>query len=166
MASPRVLVKTLVFTLLVPGLVVVGLPWLLLRSADGPRLALGAARWLGLLPVLSGAVVYLWTAWDFGEQEGTPAPIDEPRRLVTADLYERVRNPMYVGVLLVLVGEVVLFASLVLLAYAVAVWLAFHLFVVGYEEPHLRRKFGREYVDYCERVPRWLPRLRVEPGRR
>ena len=90
---------------------------------------------------------------------GTPAPIDPPRNLVVSGLYRFVRNPMYVGVALVLLSEAALFGSFRLLEYALIVWAAFFLFVVAYEEPALRRKFGVSYQAYFEAVPRWIPRL-------
>jgi protein-S-isoprenylcysteine O-methyltransferase Ste14 len=119
------------------------------------------------LPIALGAAFYCWCAWEFASAgRGTPAPIDPPKLLVARGLYRVVRNPMYVGVLLVLLGESLVFGSWDLLRYAVLVWLCFHLFVVLYEEPALRRKFGASYEDYCQRVWRWTlqlpPRGRTE----
>ena len=73
-----------------------------------------------------------------------------------------VRNPMYVGVLLILLGESITFASLPILQYAVVVWLFFHLFVIFYEEPTLRQEFGASYEEYCKTVPRWIPRASAD----
>jgi protein-S-isoprenylcysteine O-methyltransferase Ste14 len=113
-----------------------------------------------VLLIASGAAFYLWCAWEFAAAGlGTPAPIDPPKVLVARGLYRVVRNPMYVGVLLVLLGESLVFGSWALLRYAVLVWLCFHLFVVLYEEPALRRKFGASYEGYRKRVWRWTPRL-------
>ena len=152
------LIKLLIFTIAAPGSVAVYVPWLLNagRPAD---FEVGAARYLGLLPLLVGATFYLRCALDFAfKGRGTPAPIDAPKFLVTINLYRMVRNPMYVGVVMVLVGEALLFQSFVLLRYAALVWLGFHLFVLLYEEPHLRKVFGSDYETYCRQVPRWLPR--------
>ena len=155
------LLKTLIFTLVVPATVTIYLPLWLLSSRPGAPAQLGAARYLGLLPVALGAAVYFWCAWDFAVSgRGTPAPVDPPKELVARGLYRRVRNPMYVGVLLVLVGEALLFASATLLWYSAAVCAGFNLFVLLYEEPTLRHKFGAAYESYCAAVPRWLPRLR------
>src|SRR5262249_1425425 len=114
--------------------------------------------YLGLLPTVVGAVIYAWCAWEFARHgRGTPAPIDPPRELVVRGLYRYTRNPMYVGVVTMLLGEAVLFGSLALLEYAAAV---FALFAGGgllYEEPTLRAKFGDSYRRYCQTVPRWLP---------
>jgi protein-S-isoprenylcysteine O-methyltransferase Ste14 len=99
--------------------------------------------------------------WDFAViGRGTPAPIDAPKRLVTRGPYAVARNPMYVGMLLALVGWLALYPTAALAIYAAAVALGFHVWVVFYEEPHLRRVFGAEYDDYCSRVGRWFPRLR------
>lgn len=154
--------KALLFTLVAPATVLLWVPYGLLGwSLPRPALAL---QWLGLLPIALGVAVYLWCVWNFAARgQGTPAPIDPPRTLVVQGLYRWVRNPMYVGVGLVLAGETLLFGSLSLLLYTLLVLLACHLFVVLYEEPTLRRRFGRAYEDYCRAVPRWLPRLKKSP---
>jgi protein-S-isoprenylcysteine O-methyltransferase Ste14 len=100
----------------------------------------------------------LWCAWDFTfAGRGTPAPIDPPKELVVQGLYRYVRNPMYVGILSILLGEALLFASWSLFGYAAVVFILFFLFVVLYEEPILMRKFGESYLQYCKNVPRWIP---------
>jgi len=154
------LLKVVVFTLVAPGTVTVLVPALLLRGAldrvgvGGPRGAAGAVL------ILGGALLYAWCAWAFARfGRGTPAPVDPPRVLVTGGLYARTRNPMYLGILSVLLGEALAFGSVRLLAYAAVVFLAFHLFTVLYEEPAHRRRFGPAFEEYCRRVPRWLPRL-------
>ena len=91
---------------------------------------------------------------------GTPAPIAPPQHLVVTGLYRYVRNPIYVAVTSLIVGQGLLFGSLRLLEYGLVVWLGFFAFVLLSEEPALRSKFGREYEDYCARVPRWIPRLK------
>lgn len=153
----KTVVKTLIFTIIVPGSVTVVIPYLLLSSAA--EFYLRGVRLIGLLPITLGAVFYLWCAWDFAfAGQGTPAPIDPPKRLLSRGLYGLVRNPMYVGVVLILLGEAIVFLSLTLLSYAFLVLLMFHLFVVYYEEPTLRKQFGPTYEDYCRTVPRWVPR--------
>jgi protein-S-isoprenylcysteine O-methyltransferase Ste14 len=155
------LFKTLIFTVVVPATVTIYAPlWLVLS----PRAFVhaDAAHMAGLLPILFGACVYFWCAWDFATKgRGTPAPLDPPKELVARGLYRRVRNPMYVGVTAILLGESLLFASVALLWYAVAVVIMFNFWVLFYEEPTLRRSFGEAYERYCRAVPRWLPRLRV-----
>jgi len=117
-------------------------------------------NWLALAPCGLGVAILLKCAWDFAVVGlGTPAPIDPPKSLVVNGLYRFVRNPMYVGVALVLFSEAVLFSSLTLLEYALLVGGFFSLFVLSYEEPTLRKKFGTSYQEYCQAVPRWIPRL-------
>lgn len=98
------LFKTLIFTILVPGTVTVLIPrWLLSTEHTTPT---GAIHYLGLVPILMGAAIYLWCAWDFATfGKGTPAPIDAPKKLVVRGLYRVTRNPMYIGVGLILIGE-------------------------------------------------------------
>lgn len=151
--------KIFLFTLVAPGTVTVILPYLLLRNT---RVALAehAWQWLGLVPLGLGFGIYVWCARDFAVKgHGTPAPIDAPKQLVINGLYRFVRNPMYVGILTMLLGEALLFAQAMLLYYAAIVFLGFNLFVRLYEEPTLRRLFGEAYEQYCNRVPRWLPRF-------
>ncbi len=90
---------------------------------------------------------------------GTPAPVFPTRHLVVTGWYRYVRNPMYVAVVSIIVGQALLFGSITLLEYGALVWLFFHLFVLAYEEPTMRATFGEEYRLYCANVPRWIPRL-------
>jgi protein-S-isoprenylcysteine O-methyltransferase Ste14 len=94
------------------------------------------------------------------EGRGTPAPIEPPKELVLSGFYRYVRNPMYVGIALILAGHFLWFGYWSLLIYLVIVCAAFHAFVTLYEEPNLRRRFGASYEDYLKRVPRWIPRLK------
>jgi protein-S-isoprenylcysteine O-methyltransferase Ste14 len=125
----------------------------------------GAAhwRWLATIPSVLGFAVALRCVWDFGwTGRGTPAPIAPPRRLVVVGFYRYVRNPMYVGFASGWIGLWVIFGhpNPRLIAAVAAVALALHLFVVFYEEPTLRNKFGTEYELYRQNVNRWWPRLR------
>ncbi len=152
--------KTLLFTVLVPGTVIIYGPlWLL--ATQGPLHLAADTLWiLGVIPFALGVSLYLWCAWHFTfTGKGTPAPIDPPKHLVARGPYRIVRNPMYVGVITAVLGEALLFQALSLVIYAALVLLAVHLFVVFYEEPHLREQFGASYQDYCAQVPRWIPRL-------
>ena len=145
------------------GTVTVLVPYLLLSSQFALLpVQIGIFRYFGVLPILLGALMYLWCALDFTfAGRGTPAPIDPPKELVMRGLYRYMRNPMYLGVTILLFGETLLWESSVLFAYTAVVFLSFYLFVVLYEEPLLRRKFGESYQRYCELVPRWLP-LRIQ----
>ncbi|MBC8647025.1 MAG: isoprenylcysteine carboxylmethyltransferase family protein [Thermoanaerobaculia bacterium] len=145
--------------MLVPGTVTVLVPYGIVRSEDAATLPLGVLRIVGAQLMVLGAWVYLRCAWDFAVVgRGTPAPLDPPRELVARGLYRYVRNPMYLGVLSVVVGEALFFESVRLLQYAAVLAAGFHLFVVLYEEPALRRQFGESYGRYLETVPRWTPR--------
>ncbi len=156
-------IRTLLFTFLVPGTVAGYLPWRIIEREHGAHVPAGGAWWLGVLPLALGLSGYLWCAWDFTfAGRGTPLPLDAPRKLVVRGLYRYVRNPMYVSVCSVILGQAALFASRNALLYALAVLTAFHLMVVLYEEPALRARFGDDYLAYCRGVPRWLPSLRAD----
>jgi protein-S-isoprenylcysteine O-methyltransferase Ste14 len=154
--------KTAIFTIIAPGTVTVYIPYLLLSSPSAPApLPIGMFRYLGAPFALLGAAIYFWCAWDFAfAGKGTPAPIDPPKELVVKGLYRYVRNPMYVGIITLLAGEAFFFAAWRLFQYAGLIFLAFHLFVVLYEEPALQKKFGESYERYCRTVSRWIPKLR------
>jgi len=154
--------RTLVFTALVPGTAIVFIPSRILASSTSqPSFHVGWMAIGGLVPIALGAsIMALCFAAFIAEGHGTPAPYDPPRRLVTGRLYNRVRNPIYLGVILILLGQAIVFQSLPLLGYAAVAWLACHLFIVLYEEPGLRIRFGASYEAYFKQTPRWLPRLR------
>jgi protein-S-isoprenylcysteine O-methyltransferase Ste14 len=155
----RLIVETLAHTVLFPGTVIVGLPYLIVSS--GPELhalGLGRLRWLGILPIVVGAAIGTWCTWDFVfSGQGTPNPLDPPKVLVARGPYRLVRNPMYVSVGFILAGEALFFGSLGLVVYATVVVVLFHFFVLSYEEPALRKLFGASYESYCRTVPRWIP---------
>jgi protein-S-isoprenylcysteine O-methyltransferase Ste14 len=114
---------------------------------------------VGILPILLGVGLYLWCAGAFTFLfQGTPAPIDAPKVLVVQGFYRWVRNPIYVIILSVVIGEAILFRSFLLAGYALVLWGTFHAFVVFVEEPSLRRQFGGSYETYLRTVPRWIPR--------
>lgn len=154
-----VALKTLIFTVLVPGTVAGIVPWLLLQSSEEAVMSLPSIWLIGLLPLLIGVILYFWCAGAFTFiGKGTPAPIDAPVFLVRAGPYQWTRNPMYLAVLSTILGEAILFHSLLLVGYALLVAMMVHLFVVFYEEPSLRHQFGESYEMYLRMVPRWLPR--------
>jgi protein-S-isoprenylcysteine O-methyltransferase Ste14 len=151
------LLKNLLFTLVAPGTVAGLLPWLLTRDSPVAAGGFQAAAWVGF--GLGGAI-YAWCVWDFATfGRGTPAPIDAPKQLVVRGLYRFTRNPMYLGVLTIVLGWSALFQSPAVAGYAVVVALCFQTFILLYEEPHLASEFGHEYETYRRRVGRWLPRL-------
>ncbi len=155
------LLKNLLFTLAVPGTFAVLLPLLIAR---GRSAASGLALAFAIALFVIGGAIYSWCVWDFATfGRGTPAPIDAPKRLVVRGLYRYARNPMYVGVLTVVLAWAVVFRSVSIVLYALGAFVMFNLMIRFYEEPHLRRAFGPEYDDYCARVNRWLPIWRGKP---
>ena len=149
--------KVLLFTVLVPGSVILYFPYSFITKAgahlqtDYPMLLASAT-----LFIVIGTATYIRCAWDFAIQGlGTPAPIAPPKNLVVTGLYRRTRNPMYQGVLMLLFSECALFPEAGLLTYVLSIAAVFHTFVVFREEPELTRRFGASYRDYCRKVPRW-----------
>jgi len=151
--------KSLLFFILAPGMVAGFIPLAMLRT--GPQTQTGFLSYLAFPLWLTGVVTILWCFWDFlVKGKGTPAPIDPPKELVISGLYNYVRNPMYVGVYLVLIGHFLWFGFWSLLIYAVVVGIAFNIFVISYEEPNLKKRFGTAYENYLQKVPRWIPRFK------
>ena len=159
------IVGSAIFLFIAPGTLAVYIPWSITRwRIAPPLLEIPAFRILGAVMIAAGLPVLLDSFARFAIQGlGTPAPVAPPQRLVVTGLYRYVRNPMYVAVSLLIFGQALLFGSANLLEYGFIVWLGFFAFVLLYEEPTLRQKFGDEYRQYCARVPRWIPRLRPVP---
>jgi len=157
---------TLLFVAVLPGTVMLYLPWALTGfQPQEPLLGTSLTRVAGGLLLVAAIPLFLEFLWRFVEEgHGTPAPVAPPERLVVGGTFRRVRNPGYVAAVGILLGEALLLGNVVLLAYAAGIWLMFHLFVLVYEEPTLRRQFGEEYEAYCRSVPRWLPRLKKKGG--
>ena len=154
--SLSLVVRNVVFTVVVPGLGGAWLPCRLLTHGHGIP---APAAWEAVPVIAAGAALYFWCAWNFAAVGGgTPGPWDAPRRVVAHGPYRWVRNPIYLAALLVVLGEAWLFTSPRLLAYAGVMAACFHLFVTGYEERTLARRFGPAYLEYRRAVPRWLPR--------
>jgi protein-S-isoprenylcysteine O-methyltransferase Ste14 len=151
-----VFIRNLLFTVVVPGAGAVWLPWWILTRSNPTAVPVA---WPAVAVIALGAALYLWCVWVFAVVgRGTPGPWDAPRRVVATGPYRWVRNPIYLAALLVVLGEAWLFLSLSLLMYAAAMAILFHLFVTGYEERTLRRRFGDAYLEYRRTVPRWFPR--------
>lgn len=152
------IVKTILFSILVPGTVAGLVPCWLIGGFTMPQNAF--LSWVGIILIACGTAIYLRCAWEFAVRGlGTPAPIAPTRFLVTTALHRHVRNPMYIGVALVILGEAALFRSLRLILYAAVMLGTVHLFILFYEEPTLRRQFGKSYEEYFASVPRWIPKL-------
>jgi protein-S-isoprenylcysteine O-methyltransferase Ste14 len=148
--------RALFFVLLLPGVIGYAVP--ISIGLDTGR-DIGALHLLGAPLQLAGTAILLWCVRDFAVRgRGTLAPVDPPKQLVAEGLYRWVRNPMYVGVVTVLLGHALWFGSRSLLVYAASVLTGFHLFVMLYEEPTLEESFGDSYRRYRAAVPRWIPR--------
>lgn len=149
-------VRNAVFTVVVPGLGGVWAPWWIL-TRDGSTAR--PAAWEAVPVIAAGAALYVWCVWNFATVgRGTPGLWDAPRQVVAVGPYRWVRNPIYIAALVIVGGQAWLFLSPPLLAYAGAMAVFFHLFVTGYEERRLRRRFGSAYLEYRRTVPRWIPR--------
>ena len=156
-----ILVRAVIYATLFISLLLVFLPGQVLEWSGVTRPAeLGLPGIAGLGLGALGAAIALWCILTFAfVGKGTPAPFDPPRQLVVRGPYRFVRNPMYLGAGLALSGAALVYRSLALLGYVVALLVITHAFVVLYEEPTLMRLFGRSYDEYRATVRRWIPRL-------
>jgi protein-S-isoprenylcysteine O-methyltransferase Ste14 len=153
---------SVVFLLVAPAMIAGVVPWWMTRwQVKSSLLDVLPLKVVGVILIGSGLAVLLDSFARFALQGiGTPAPAFPTRHLVVTGLYRHVRNPIYLAVTALILGQGLLFASIALIAYAALIWVGFHVFVIAYEEPTLRRTFGAEYDRYCANVPRWLPRIR------
>lgn len=143
--------------LALPGIVAGVAPLLILRLQLHPA----HTAVYGIALLAAGLCLLFWCVRDFYVSgKGTLAPWDPPKRLVLVGLYRFVRNPMYLAVLTIVAGWGLAFASLALAVYLLVLAAAFHLRILFYEEPWLRRQFGAEWECYSKSVPRWIPVLR------
>jgi protein-S-isoprenylcysteine O-methyltransferase Ste14 len=157
----RLVLKNVLFTLVIPGTVGVYFPLVLARG-DLPKPGLALPISLGLFAV--AFAIYLWSVWHFASRgRATPLPIDAPKSLMVQGPYRYTRNPMYLALFSALLGWLLLYQNLSLLLYTIAVAALVTAFVIRYEEPHLEREFGDDYIEYKTIVPRWLPRLHRIP---
>ena len=160
MRRTSAILGSVVFLVIAPGFVAGVVPWWISGWVfHPPFLGFALFRFVGVALIVAGAPIILDSFARFAIQGlGTPAPILPTKHLVVTGLYRYVRNPMYVGVATVIIGQALLLGGVRLLIYGAAVWLAFFIFVLGYEEPVLRHTFGEEYNLFCQNVPRWIPR--------
>jgi protein-S-isoprenylcysteine O-methyltransferase Ste14 len=161
MRKALAIVGSAIFLVIAPGFFAGLAPWWLSHwRVEAPFFGMQLFRFIGAMLVTLGAVGLLDSFSRFALQDvGTPAPIFPTRHLVVTGLYRYVRNPMYVTVVMTIIGQGLILGNLRLLAYAGLLWLPAHLFVLVYEEPALRASFGLEYKSYCAEVPRWIPRF-------
>jgi protein-S-isoprenylcysteine O-methyltransferase Ste14 len=160
------IVGSAIFLIIAPGIVAGYVPWRICRwHVEAPLLGTSWFRLVGVLLIAAGLPVLLDSFARFAIQGlGTPAPIFPTRHLVVSGLFRYVRNPMYIAVVSLILGQGLFFGSVPVLEYGLAVWAGFYLFVLIYEEPTLRGSYGPEYEEFCAKVPRWIPHLR--PWRR
>ena len=137
------------------------IPFIILTSSNHVNVFdLGEFRFLGLVPIALGVIVYLWCSFAFvSTGKGTPIHTMPPKKFVVQGLYRYIRNPMYLGCCLVLTGETLLFQSRGLLIYLLIMFGIFNIRLMVSEEPGLRKRFGDSYIQYCKSVGRWIPRL-------
>lgn len=159
-------IRLIAFTILVPGVVAGYIPYSLLNDYS-QRFEIGILKYLGVILIILGGLFYCWSALSFLLRGGgTPTiwftkPLkfllgEEPKKLVSQELYKLSRNPMYIGVLSLVLGIGVLTESVAVCVYGVFLFLLFNAVIIFLEEPHLKKKFGKEYEEYLKRVPRWI----------
>jgi len=158
---PMAILGSVLFFVAAPSVLAGLIPWWMTHwEFLPPFFGLQATRAVGILLIVAGVPGLVDSFARFALQGlGTPAPIAPPQNLVVTGLYRYVRNPMYVAVVAVIFGQAILFGDWRLMAYGAFMWLAFHLFVLAYEEPVLAESFGAQYEDFRANVPRWIPRL-------
>ncbi|MGH3853890.1 MAG: methyltransferase family protein [Pseudonocardiaceae bacterium] len=160
MRTSTAALSSALFFVVAPGTVVGVIPWLISGwEFREPLPHWVVARVVGVLLVCVGLVAPVHAFVEFVKAGGTPMPVAPTQRLVMSGFNRYVRNPMYVGLLMVIVGQALLFGQYDLLVYAAVAWAVPAAFVHWYEEPRLTRQFGAEYEAYRRAVPAWWPRL-------
>lgn len=157
----RAVLGSVVFLVVAPGIIAGFVPWAISGwRFTQPLLGIEPLRWIGGLLLALGGVLLIETFSRFALQGlGTPAPIAPTKTLVVTGSYRFVRNPMYVAVVSLILGQGLWFGNGAVLAWGLIVWLTVHLFVLGYEEPTLASSYGAPYDRYRANVRRWIPRL-------
>jgi len=154
-------IRSVFWAVVFPGVFGFFLPWRYFGLAQVEWDPVNPLHVLGLTLMALGTTLLTLCIVDFARAgRGTLSPLDPPTRLVVRRLYRFVRNPMYLSVTLIVIGEVALTRSSGLLTYWVVWFLVVNAFVIGYEEPALREQFGDDYDEYSRSVGRWIPRRR------
>ena len=160
MPSLWLALRSLFWTVALPGMVAGYVPWRYIGLAAADFSWRDPVQLLGALLIATGAALLATCIWEFAHSgRGTLSPVDPPRQLVVRGLYRYVRNPMYVGVTTMLAGEMLITRTTIFAVYCAGWLVAVNLFIVGYEEPTLRAQFGASYDEYRKSVGRWIPRL-------
>src|SRR5215218_9685910 len=150
--------RNLFFTFLQPGIVAGLIPYWLLGSPNTASFknSLTSFQYIALFTFVAGVTILFYCISMFAVKgKGTLSPADPTKKLVVSGLYRFSRNPMYIGVMLMLIGEAVFFSSISVWIYAALVFIAFNLFIILHEEPRLTSDFGTEYQHYLKTVRRW-----------
>jgi protein-S-isoprenylcysteine O-methyltransferase Ste14 len=157
--------KSAAATIVVPGGACLLIPYFILSALHISLTPPFGFLQLIAIPIFAGGVyIVLWVSTAFVRQgKGTPIPIEPPTRLVVTGFYRYVRNPMYVGAILIVFAEVIYFSSFWLALYGVGLWALLHACMILFEEPQLKRRFGADYERYLSEVPRWVPRVNQRP---
>lgn len=159
MQTSRAAIASAAFFVVAPGTVVGLIPWLITRweIADStPMWRIG----VGVVLTVAGLIPPVHAFAQFVMAGGTPMPIAPTQRLVVTGFNRYVRNPMYVGLIVAILGQALLFGSMGLVVYAAVAWIITASFVRWYEEPTLVREYGSEYEAYRRNVHAWRPRWR------
>jgi protein-S-isoprenylcysteine O-methyltransferase Ste14 len=156
--------KSALATIVVPGTACLVVPYYILTAVHTPLTApVSILQIIALFVAGLGLYMVVWVSTAFVRRgQGTPIPINPPTRLVASGLYRYVRNPMYVGALLIILAEAAYFRSAWLVLYALGLWAVLHIALVVFEEPQLKSRFGADYDQYLKTVPRWIPRMRSQ----
>jgi protein-S-isoprenylcysteine O-methyltransferase Ste14 len=168
--SPRsalsLTLSSLLWTILLPGVVAGYVPWTFFGVREATLDLRSPGQPVGLVFIAAGVGLLISCIVEFARSgRGTLSPVDPPRQLVVRGLYRYVRNPMYLSVTAILLGEVLLTGSRALAIYWLIWFVVVNAFVVGYEEPTLRVQFGESYEEYLRTVGRWIPKLHTGRSR-
>ena len=150
--------RSLLWTILLPGMIAGYIPWRFFGLANARITLTNPLDLLAILVIAAGVTLLGTCIWEFFKSRGTLSPLDPPKELVVQGLYRYVRNPMYLAVSTIVLGEALLVRRAALLLYWAFFFTAANVFVLLYEEPTLRRQFGESYERYTRTVGRWLPR--------
>ncbi len=153
------IIRNLIFTILHPGIVAGLVPYLILKEKinDAFIFPWPVYKYFGAAGIVIGLIFLLWCITSFAiSGRGTLSPADPTKKLVTKGLYKFTRNPMYVGVVLILMGQTLMYLSASLLIYSTLVLIGFNIFIIFIEEPRLKKDFGLDYYSYCQKVRRWI----------
>ena len=157
----QALFGTILFWLVIIPFIYIWIPrWILLSPKYSESFEIGIYRYLGLIPIIVGAVLWIYCSGSFVFVGiGTPVPFTPTKKLIVTGFYRFVRNPLYLAGFIVLIGEGILFQSAGIIIYSIVIFGHFHLLVI-LEEAFLEKKFGDSYKQYCKSVPRWIPRIK------